>query len=200
MHDRRVTGVQVEQSPHYVHKQGLFEGEREARGTLQQIIQVAVQPLHHQHWQCGPFQETQSQELHHMRVSHLCHYLQWFTMCVRIVLIVVIQPLCQLSVAAQQCFSAHSGISGMSKYIPGALSAADILRPVVYYLYGKQKGYCNGCGSHFEMRNFHVDHIVPTKKGGPDVDENLQLLCGHCNSVKGDRDMEYLMAKLESQK
>lgn len=67
-------------------------------------------------------------------------------------------------------------------------------------LYGKQKGYCNGCGSHFEMRNFHIDHIVPTKKGGPDVDENLQLLCGHCNSVKGARDMEYLMARLESQK
>ena len=24
--------------------------------------------------------------------------------------------------------------------------------------------------------------------------ENLQLLCGHCNSLKGDRPMEYLRA------
>ena len=40
----------------------------------------------------------------------------------------------------QQCFSAHSGISGMSKYIPGALSAADILRPVVYYVTVNNEG------------------------------------------------------------
>lgn len=26
--------------------------------------------------------------------------------------------------------------------------------------------------------------------------ENLQLLCAHCNSTKGDRPMEYLRARL----
>ena len=26
--------------------------------------------------------------------------------------------------------------------------------------------------------------------------EDLQLLCGHCNSVKGDRDQAYLLARL----
>lgn len=26
--------------------------------------------------------------------------------------------------------------------------------------------------------------------------ENLQLLCGHCNSVKGERDQAYLVARL----
>jgi len=67
-------------------------------------------------------------------------------------------------------------------------------------LYGKQEGNCNGCGAHFEMRHFDIDHIVPVSKGGPNVDDNLQLLCGHCNSVKGNRTMEYLVAKLEAQR
>lgn len=65
------------------------------------------------------------------------------------------------------------------------------------YLYGEQAGNCNGCKQHFELRNFHVDHIIARAKGGTDHMGNLQLLCGHCNSVKGDRGMEYLKAKLE---
>ena len=43
--------------------------------------------------------------------------------------------------------------------------------------------------------NFHIDHKIPKAKGGQDTDNNLQLLCGHCNSVKGDRPMSYLLAK-----
>lgn len=64
------------------------------------------------------------------------------------------------------------------------------------YLYGEQAGNCNGCKQHFELRNFHVDHIIAQAKGGTDHLENLQLLCGHCNSVKGDRGMEYLLQML----
>lgn len=45
---------------------------------------------------------------------------------------------------------------------------------------------------------FTVNHIVPKSKGGPDTDENLQLLCGNCNSVKGDRTQEYLILKVRS--
>ena len=71
-------------------------------------------------------------------------------------------------------------------------------KDIKHQLYGKQKGYCNGCGFHFQFRNFHKDHIVPKAKGGADTDKNLQLLCGHCNSVKGVRDMSYLLAKLKS--
>ena len=67
---------------------------------------------------------------------------------------------------------------------------------IKHSLYGKQKGYCAGCGVHFQFRNFHLDHIIPKAKGGQDTDKNLQLLCGHCNSVKGDRPMSYLLAKL----
>ena len=63
-------------------------------------------------------------------------------------------------------------------------------------LYGKQEGNCAGCKVHFPFRNFTVDHYIPTIKGGTDHYDNLQLLCGMCNSVKGERPMEYLIAKL----
>lgn len=67
---------------------------------------------------------------------------------------------------------------------------------VKHKLYGQQEGHCNGCRTHFEFRHFHVDHIIPKAKGGQDRAGNLQLLCGHCNSIKGDRDMSYLMKRL----
>ena len=63
-------------------------------------------------------------------------------------------------------------------------------------LYGEQGGHCNGCGEHFMARNLTIDHIIPQSKGGTDHLSNLQLLCGHCNSVKGNRGQEYLVAKL----
>ena len=63
-------------------------------------------------------------------------------------------------------------------------------------LYGEQGGYCHGCETHFELRNLDVDHIIPRAKGGTDHISNLQLLCGHCNSIKGDRPHEYLLACL----
>ena len=51
-------------------------------------------------------------------------------------------------------------------------------------------------GSATPLRNFTVDHKVPQSKGGSDHFDNLQLLCGACNSVKGDRDHAVLIATL----
>ena len=63
-------------------------------------------------------------------------------------------------------------------------------------IYGEQEGHCNGCQTHFELRNLEVDHIISQSDGGTDHIENLQLLCGNCNRIKGDRGMEYLRVKL----
>ena len=64
-------------------------------------------------------------------------------------------------------------------------------------LYGEQSGHCAGCTDHFEARHLEVDHIIARKKGGSDALDNLQLLCGNCNRIKGDRGMEYLRTKLQ---
>ncbi len=70
-------------------------------------------------------------------------------------------------------------------------------RTYKHQLFGKQEGLCAGCRTMFQFRNFMVDHIVPKSKGGSDHMGNLQLLCGACNSTKGNRTQEYLMAKLK---
>ena len=64
-------------------------------------------------------------------------------------------------------------------------------------LYGEQGGNCAGCGEHFLPQNLTVDHIIARSVGGTDHIGNLQLLCGNCNSIKGNRGMEYLMARLQ---
>ncbi len=66
-----------------------------------------------------------------------------------------------------------------------------------HVLFGRQEGLCGGCKVMFPFRNFTVDHIVPQSRGGTDHLENLQLLCGACNSMKGDRDQAYLGARLK---
>ena len=67
-----------------------------------------------------------------------------------------------------------------------------------HILYGEQEGHCNGCRVHFPFRNLTVDHIVPRVKGGTDHRENLQLLCGACNSLKGTGTEAELIAKLKA--
>jgi len=64
------------------------------------------------------------------------------------------------------------------------------------HLYSAQKGKCNGCGVKFPVRNMTVDHIKPFSKGGSDKPSNLQLLCGSCNSMKGNGTQAQLMKKL----
>ena len=67
-------------------------------------------------------------------------------------------------------------------------------------LYGEQDGLCNGCRIHFPYRNLTIDHIVADTKGGTDHLSNLQLLCGACNSTKGDGTQEELIARLRASK
>ncbi len=66
-------------------------------------------------------------------------------------------------------------------------------------LFGKQEGLCNGCRTQFPFRNMTVDHIVPQSQGGTDHEDNLQLLCGACNSTKGAGTQAQLIARLKEQ-
>ena len=66
-----------------------------------------------------------------------------------------------------------------------------------HQLFGKQEGRCGGCRVAFPFRNFTIDHVIPQSQGGSDHFDNLQLLCGACNSVKGDRPNAALLATLK---
>lgn len=65
-------------------------------------------------------------------------------------------------------------------------------------LYRAQRGRCNApcvdyaqrSGIFLPERLLECDHI---DSNGPDGIENRQLLCSHCNRVKRDQPMEYLM-------
>ncbi len=65
-----------------------------------------------------------------------------------------------------------------------------------HILFGEQEGCCAGCREAFPFKVFEVDHIVPKSKGGTDHPDNLQMLCGHCNKIKGAKSQAYLISKL----
>ena len=78
----------------------------------------------------------------------------------------------------------------------------DIDTPIPYrqnkhVLYGQQEGLCGGCRMDFPFKLYEVDHVVPQSKGGTDHLDNLQLLCSHCNRLKGNREQSYLIARLQ---
>lgn len=68
-----------------------------------------------------------------------------------------------------------------------AMSQAQLLdyRSHKHELFGLQEGKCNGCEYPFYFRNMTIDHIKPQSKSGTDRIDNLQMLCGACNSTKG---------------
>ena len=77
----------------------------------------------------------------------------------------------------------------------------DIDAPINYrknkhVIFGQQEGRCAGCRMDFPFKIFEVDHVIPQAKGGTDHLDNLQLLCPHCNRIKGDRPQEYLLSQL----
>ncbi len=78
------------------------------------------------------------------------------------------------------------------------IKTESIDQAVKQRLYHEQDGKCHACATVFEIQHLEVDHIVPKSKGGGDYYENYQLLCSHCNRVKGDRPMEYLRTKIKS--
>ena len=93
----------------------------------------------------------------------------------------------------------HSRLVAVRTDVPKRTDLGELpdYRTHKHILFGKQEGTCGGCRSTFPFRNFTIDHIVPKTKGGTNHQDNLQLLCGACNSLKGDRPQAYLVARLK---
>ncbi len=51
--------------------------------------------------------------------------------------------------------------------------------------YEKQQGVCIHCKKHFDLDDMEADHITPWSGDGKTTSENCQMLCLHCNRVKG---------------
>ncbi|MBF2754682.1 MAG: HNH endonuclease [Gammaproteobacteria bacterium AqS3] len=67
-------------------------------------------------------------------------------------------------------------------------------------LYAEQNGRCNHCGESEALDKrayWHVDHIVPKKRGGQDQMSNYQLLCMGCNNRKSSMPDEWARAELQ---
>ncbi len=81
---------------------------------------------------------------------------------------------------------------------PGTPTRSPNIKQV---LFRKQNGRCAGLchdgqiGREFPIDIFEIDHIKPRSKGGPDIDDNLQLLCSTCNGRKGNRTMVKLLER-----
>lgn len=48
----------------------------------------------------------------------------------------------------------------------------------------KQKNKCNICKQEINIKNSHLDHIIPFKMVGDELEYNFQLLCEECNLNK----------------
>ena len=65
-------------------------------------------------------------------------------------------------------------------------------------LYNKQDRKCNTCEIYLPLRLLDVDHIIPKSKDGPDTADNVQLLCKFCNNLKGNKDNNHLIQRIEA--
>ena len=64
-------------------------------------------------------------------------------------------------------------------------------------LYKKQKGVCVVCGNELgqDWSKIHVDHIIPWKLVGDELEDNYQLLCNTCNECKSAK-TDYIFKSL----
>ena len=76
------------------------------------------------------------------------------------------------------------------------LKEPQTYKEIKQFLFEKQEHKCLGCGKEKYIEDFDIDHIIPKSHGGGDYMENYQLLCRHCNVMKGDKPMEFLLQRV----
>lgn len=76
------------------------------------------------------------------------------------------------------------GAIGFREPKPPAPRREAIPRAVQREVWQRDAGKCVECGTREKLC---FDHIVPFSRGGSNTVRNVQLLCEHCNSSKGNR-------------
>lgn len=66
---------------------------------------------------------------------------------------------------------------------PRGLGWEDLKRAI----FRRDKYTCQYCGHRGNVLTLHVDHVVPTSRGGTDNPSNLVTACWSCNLEKGTR-------------
>ena len=68
------------------------------------------------------------------------------------------------------------------------LALANMSKARAYQFRVVLKSYNHCCAACGESNPFQLqlDHVCPTSKGGEDIAENWQVLCGPCNNVKNN--------------
>ena len=56
---------------------------------------------------------------------------------------------------------------------------------IIADLFARQNGCCVFCQADLTTVVQHLDHVMPLALGGPNTDDNVQLLCARCNTRKG---------------
>jgi 5-methylcytosine-specific restriction endonuclease McrA len=85
--------------------------------------------------------------------------------------------------AAQRLDRAHMLLNvDEGKQQPPQGQRQPIPREVRRAVFERDGGQCVECGSKFDLQ---YDHVIPVALGGASTVDNLQLLCGECNRLKG---------------
>lgn len=84
----------------------------------------------------------------------------------------------------------HEGIYSISEL-------SEIYKAILFI---RQDKKCNGCRKKMPLHALQWDHVIARSENGDDRIMNMQLLCSWCNSVKGNRGMEYLHCKVKERR
>ncbi|HUP57357.1 MAG TPA: HNH endonuclease, partial [Bdellovibrionota bacterium] len=64
------------------------------------------------------------------------------------------------------------------------VTAHHLPRALKRKIWQRDQGRCTSCHSTHRLQ---LDHVRPKHEGGPTTEENLRLLCFHCNQRHADR-------------
>ena len=65
-------------------------------------------------------------------------------------------------------------------------------KPTIEELLAMQNGECAYCRT-TSPEEWHMDHVIPISKGGPDTADNVVAACASCNTSKQDKDVDKWM-------